>query len=374
MNLSRTPSSPRPIFAEFSGKALIHNVRRAKALAPAGARVFAVIKADAYGHGLLEVADRITSDVDGFAILELAAAQRLREKGLKQPVMMLEGFFDPAELQMFSHLDLGTVVHRADQIATLAQAVLPSPIDVYLKINTGMNRLGIALPEARAAFEQLTAASAVRSVTVMTHFADADNERGTDWQLRALITAWPDVNVLPLCFANSAALLAGSRERTRLGDIVRPGIMLYGASPWGAGDAARTAAALDLLPVMTLKSKIIAVQSLQPGARVGYGGTFVAERPMTIGVVACGYADGYPRHASNLAPILVNGQRSRVLGRVSMDMLCCDLTDVADAVIGSPVTLWGEGLPADEVADAAGTIAYELFCALAARVPRVWKD
>jgi len=336
--------------------------------------VFAVIKADAYGHGLLEVADRITSDVDGFAILELAAAQRLREKGLKQPVMMLEGFFDPAELQMFSHLDLGTVVHRADQIATLAQAVLPAPIDVYLKINTGMNRLGFALPEARAAFEQLTAASAVRSVTVMTHFADADNERGTDWQLRALITAWPDVNALPLCFANSAALLAGSRERTRLGDIVRPGIMLYGASPWGAVDAARSAAALDLLPVMTLKSKIIAVQSLQPGARVGYGGTFVAEHPMTIGVVACGYADGYPRHASNLAPILVNGQRSRVLGRVSMDMLCCDLTDVTDAVIGSPVTLWGEGLPADEVADAAGTIAYDLFCALAARVPRVWKD
>ncbi len=343
-------------------------------MAPVGAKLFAVIKADAYGHGLLDVADRIALAVDGFAILELAAAQRLREKGLKQPMMMLEGFFDPAELQMFSHLDLGTVVHRADQIATLAQAVLPAPIDVYLKINTGMNRLGITLQEARAAFEQLTASSAVRSVTVMTHFADADNERGTDWQLQGLITAWPDVNALPLCFANSAALLAGSRERTRLGDIVRPGIMLYGASPWGAGEAARTAAALDLQPVMTLKSKVIAVQSLQPGARVGYGGTFVAERPMTIGVIACGYADGYPRHASNVAPILVNGQRSRVLGRVSMDMLCCDLTDVADAVIGSPVTLWGEGLPADEVADAAGTIAYDLFCALAARVPRVWKD
>lgn len=150
--------------------------------------------------------------------------------------------------------------------------------------------------------------------------------------------------------------------------------MLYGASPWGAQDPSKTARAFDLQPVMTLKSSLIAVQHLQAGERVGYGGTFVAERPMTIGVVACGYADGYPRHASNLAPVLVNGQRSRVLGRVSMDMLCCDLSDIPEATIGSPVTLWGEGLPADEVADAAGTIAYELFCALAARVPRVWKD
>jgi alanine racemase len=374
MTSSNISSSPRPIIAEFSGRSLVHNAQRARALAPAGARVFAVIKADAYGHGLLEVADRIGSVVDGFAILELASAKRLRENGLNQPIMMLEGFFSPAELQVFSQLDLGTVVHRVDQIATLAESELPSPIDVYLKINTGMNRLGIDLTEARSAFEQLTASRSVRSVTVMTHFADADNERGTGWQLARLHSIWPEVDSLSLCYANSAALLTGSRTRTQLGDVVRPGIMLYGASPWGAQDSSKTARALDLLPVMTLKSSLIAVQHLQPGERVGYGGTFVAERPMMIGVVACGYADGYPRHASNLAPILVNGQRSRVLGRVSMDMLCCDLSDIPEATIGTPVTLWGAGLPADEVADAAGTIAYELFCALAARVPRVWKD
>ena len=366
--------SSRPIVAEFSGKALRHNVSRARALAPADAQVFAVIKANAYGHGLLEVAERISAGVDGFAILELAAAHRLRDAGFKQPILMLEGFFAPEELQVFCQLELGTVVHRADQIDALAQVTLPNPIDVFLKINTGMNRLGFALPDAHAAYQQLSALPSVRRVTIMTHFADADNDRGTAWQLERLHDAWPEVDTLTLCFANSAALLAGSRERTQLGDVVRPGIMLYGASPWGAADPARTASALDLEPVMTLKSKLIAVQMLAAGERVGYGGTFVADQPMRIGIVACGYADGYPRHAGNQAPILVNGHRTRVLGRVSMDMLCCALSDLPDAAVGSPVTLWGEGLPADVVADASGTIAYELFCALAPRVPRVWKD
>jgi alanine racemase len=374
MNPSSDPRSPRPIIAEFSGKALIHNVQRARALAPSDAKVFAVIKADAYGHGLAEVAKRISPQVDGFAILELAAAQWLRAQGFKQPIVMLEGFFSPDEVVLFSQLGLSTVVHRADQIEALANADLAEPIDVFLKMNTGMNRLGIALEDVKAAYNRLRSLKSVRSVTLMTHFADADNARGTDWQLQRLTAAWPDVFALPICFANSAALLVGDRERIRLGDVVRPGIMLYGASPWGAQEASKTAQALDLLPVMTLKSSVIAVQHLAAGERVGYGGTFVAERPMRIGVVACGYADGYPRHAGNLAPILVDGQRSRLLGRVSMDMLCCDLSDVPDAGVGSPVTLWGDGLPADEVAGAAGTIAYELFCALAARVPRVWKD
>jgi alanine racemase len=374
MNLSSVPSSPRPIIAEFSGKALMHNVQRARALAPEGAKVFAVIKADAYGHGLAEVAQRIGPAVDGFAILELSAAQWLRKHGFEQPIVMLEGFFTQDELGLFSQLGLSTVVHRVDQIQSLANIPLSEPIDVFLKINTGMNRLGLPLAEAQAAHDQLESLKSVRSVTLMTHFADADNARGTDWQLERLAGVWPEATALPLCFANSAALLAGNKERNRLGDSVRPGIMLYGSSPWGAQDALKTAHTLNLLPVLTLKSRVIAVQDLQAGERVGYGGTFVAERSMRIGVVACGYADGYPRHASNAAPILVNGQRSRVLGRVSMDMLCCDLSDMPEATIGSPVTLWGEGLPADEVADAAGTIAYELFCALAARVPRVWKD
>lgn len=366
--------SPRPIVAEFSGAALTHNVQRARALATAGGQVYAVIKANAYGHGLLEVAQRIAPTVDGFAILELSAAQALRNAGYTLPILMLEGFFAQDELHVFSQLDLATSVHRHDQLEALANARLSKPIDVFLKINTGMNRLGFAVNDAADAYQRLIKMPSVRSVTVMTHFADADNERGTAWQLDRLKQAWPDVDSARLCFANSAALLVGPNDRKLLGDVVRPGIMLYGASPWGSQDPARTAAGLDLQPVMTLKSAIIGMQHLDAGDRAGYGGTFVADRPMTIGIVACGYADGYPRHAGNKASVLVNGLRARVLGRVSMDMLCCDLSGIPDAVIGTPVTLWGAGLPADDVADAAGTIAYELFCALAPRVPCVWTD
>lgn len=366
--------NPRPIIAEFSGNALRHNAQRAMAQLPAGGQMLAVIKADAYGHGFVEVAERLASDVQGFAILELAAARQLRAQGFKQPILMLEGFFDPRELPSFSALGLSTVIHREDQIAALAQASLDQPLDVFLKLNTGMNRLGFPLSTAASTFARLNALSQVRSVTVMTHFADADNARGTAWQLKRLTDAWPTVAAQPLSFANSAALLSGTANRLMLGDYARPGIMLYGSSPWGISDVDKTAKALGLVPVMTLKSQLIGIQPLAVGERVGYGGSFVAERPMTVGVVACGYADGYPRHASNRAPILVNGIRTRVVGRVSMDMLCCDLSDIADARIGAPVTLWGQGLPADEVADAAGTIAYELFCALAARVPRVWID
>jgi hypothetical protein len=170
--------------------------------------------------------------------------------------------------------------------------------------------------------------------------------------LKRLDDAWPAIATQRLSFANSAALLSGQAKRELLGDIARPGIMLYGASPWGTSDSGKTAGALHLQPVMTLKSQIIGVQQLAAGERVGYGGSFVAEHPMTVGVVACGYADGYPRHAGNQAPILVNGIRTQVIGRVSMDMLCCDLSAIPEASIGTPVTLWGRGLPADEVAEA----------------------
>lgn len=367
-------SNPRPIIAEFSGKALRHNAQRARISAPVGGQVFAVVKADAYGHGLAEVTQRLASAVDGFAILELSAARLLRQQGITQPILMLEGFFHASELPVFSALGLSTVIHRADQIDALAAADIEQPLDVFLKLNTGMNRLGFPLSTAVQVFERLHALAQVRSVTVMTHFADADNPRGTAWQLKRLTDAWPTVNTQRLSFANSAALLSSSANRFEQGDLVRPGIMLYGSSPWGSTAPDKTANALDLQPVMTLKSEIIGIQQLAAGERVGYGGSFVAERPMRVGVVACGYADGYPRHAGNQAPILVSGIRTQVIGRVSMDMLCCDLSEIPAASIGSPVTLWGEDLPADEVAEAASTIAYELFCALAARVPRVWID
>lgn len=367
-------TSPRPIVAEFSGNALRHNAKRAKMLTPTAGKTYAVIKADAYGHGLQQVAERLQSLVDGFAILELAAARALREGGYQGPILMLEGFFRADELREFSELSLATVVHRMDQLDTLAAAHVNKPLDVFLKINTGMNRLGFLPEDAATVHDRLQQLAQVRNVTVMTHFADADDDRGTAWQLDRLTRSWPEWMRYTSSFANSAALLSGPTCRDQLGDVVRPGIMLYGASPWGGGLRDKSATALGLAPVMTLRSEIIAVQHLQSGDRVGYGGTFMAEAPMTIGIVACGYADGYPRHASNGAPILVKGVRTHVVGRVSMDMLCCDVTDIPDVSIGSPVTLWGEGLPADDVAGAAGTIAYELFCALAPRVPRVWRD
>jgi alanine racemase len=287
---------------------------------------------------------------------------------------MLEGFFKDSDLQRFSAFRLSTVIHCADQIERLAASRLDQPLQVFLKLNTGMNRLGFSLDAAEAAYQALIKLDQVASVTIMTHFADADNARGSQWQLVRLNSAWPGAMASTTSFANSAALLAGPAVRESLGDIARPGIMLYGASPWGCSDPGKTAMALGLAPVMSLRSAVIAIQHLQPGDRVGYGGTFTADQPMRIGIVACGYADGYPRHGSDVAPILVDGVRTRVVGRVSMDMLCCDLNPVPEAEVGSPVTLWGAGLPADEVAEAAGTIAYELFCGVTPRVPRIWLD
>ena len=364
----------RPLVATFSRAALAHNGQRARSLTPAGGQVLGVIKADAYGHGLLETADALKGAVDGYAVLELAAARMLRQHGYQAPILMLEGFYSATELIEFAALSLTTVVHRLDQIDTLACATLAAPVPVFLKLNSGMNRLGVALSDARAAYERLQSLPQVASVTVMTHFADADNARGTGWQLARLTQAWPDVMAARTSFANSAALLSGPATRDALGDVMRPGIMLYGASPWGAAVPGKTAADLDLRPVMTLRSELIAIQDIQAGERVGYGGIFTADRPMRIGVVACGYADGYPRHATGDTPILVNGERTTLTGRVSMDRLCCDVTQIPGARVGSPVTLWGEGLPADEIADSAGTIAYELFCALSPRVPRRWQD
>ncbi|MGV0998653.1 MAG: alanine racemase [Fluviibacter sp.] len=369
-----TKLSGRPLFAEFSANALRHNAHLAKRLMGGQGKIYAVIKADAYGHGLIPVAQALSDLVDGFAILELAAARSLRALDMALPILMLEGFYNEAELIEFSRLGLSTVVHRADQIDTLAKTALENPIPVFMKLNTGMNRLGLSLTEAAASYARLKQLPQVSSVTVMTHFADADNARGTGWQLERLAAGWPEAFDQTLSLGNSAALLDAPADRRVVGDIARPGIMLYGSSPWGGADPAKSAAALGLKPVMTLKSALISVQIIQPGERVGYGGTFTADKPMRIGIVAGGYADGYPRHASNQTPILVNGLHTHLVGRVSMDRLCCDVTDIPEAQLGSPVVLWGDGLPVDTVADSAGTISYELFCALSPRVPHLWRD
>ena len=354
----------RPIRATIDLAALRHNHALARAKAPQ-AKAWAVIKADAYGHGQWRAVHALRDTADGFAMLEAENAAALREAGVRQPILLLEGVFAARDARLAVELGLTSVVHCREQYELLVSAAGNKPLPpLYVKLNTGMNRLGFTAGDLPWLRETILSRPA-GSVTLMTHFAEADGSRGIDWQLerfRALAAGWSGGR----CLANSAALL---RHPQTHGDWVRPGIMLYGASPF----ADQSAEDLGLRPVMTLESRLIGVQTLTAGERVGYGGTFEATVPTRIGIVACGYADGYPRHAPTGTPVAVMGRRTRTLGRVSMDMLACDLTGIPEAGVGAPVTLWGDGaagnVAADEVAAAAGTISYELFCALAPRVP-----
>ena len=350
----------RPIQARIDLTALERNLHAARCLT--NARIMAVIKANAYGHGLLHTAEALQA-ADGFALLDISDAVRLREAGFRQTMLLLEGVFTADDMALLAEYDLAAVLHSPHQLAMLDAYPRRGSLSLWLKINTGMNRLGF-MPEAvPAVLAQLKAHPAVKDVTLMTHFATADEAAGVAVQLDRFNTLAASYN-MPRSLANSAALL---RYPATHGDWVRPGIMLYGASPF----VETSAQDLGLRPVMTLSSEIISVREIQSGEQVGYGGLFRADRRMRVGVAACGYADGYPRHAPSGTPVLVNGQRTRTLGRVSMDMLSVDLSALPDADIGSRVILWGEGLPVDEVAQAAGTISYELLCALAARVPVV---
>jgi alanine racemase len=354
---------PRPISVRFDTAALAQNLEVARRRAP-HSKIWAVIKANAYGHDLLRAADALRA-AGGYALLDLNEAARLREAGFAHPILLLEGIFEPRDLDFVEAMHLSPVLHSAEQIAMLEAATLKRPIDVYLKCNSGMNRLGFTGAAMGAAHARLKSLKQVKSITLMTHFADADGPTGVADQLAAFDAATAGLGGAK-SMANSAAILRYPEAHC---DWVRPGIMLYGASPFPE----ESAASLGLLPAMTLSSELIAVQDVKAGAGVGYGYVYHAERDMRVGVVACGYADGYPRHAAggNAAgtPILVDGVRTRTVGRVAMDMLYVDLTPVPQAGIGSKATLWGEGLPADEVAAASGTVSYELFCALAARVP-----
>jgi len=323
-------------------------------------RVFAVMKANAYGHGLMRCAASLAA-ADGYATLEIDSAVRLRDAGHEQLILLLEGVFDARELETAAARRFAIALHDPAQVDMLRALAGDAAVDVFVKLNTGMNRLGIAPGRLGAVLAALKGKRQVRSLTLMTHFACADDDRGIAAQFAVFQRVGAGLN-LPTSLANSATIL---RYPEAHGDWVRPGIMLYGGSPF----ADVSAESLGLQPVITLTSQLIGVQNLAPGDAVGYGATFVAPAAMRIGIVACGYADGYPRHAASGTPILVAGQRTVTVGRVSMDMLCADITRIPAAAIGSPVTLWGRGLAADEVAAAAGTVSYELFCALAARVP-----
>jgi len=350
---------PRPIRATISAGALERNLLVAKAHAK-GAKVWAVIKANAYGHGL-ERAARAFAAADGLAVLDFQEAARLRLAGVTKPILMLEGFFKPADIPLLHKYALTPVIHNPEQVAMFGQAEHPGELDAYLKVNSGMNRLGFTTDTLRPAYNAIRMHPRVRSVTLMTHFADADGAGGVKDQLAWFRELTKDYDA-PNSLANSAALIRFPEAR---GDWARPGIMLYGCSPFSD----RSAESLELRPAMTLTSELIATQQLHAGERLGYGFSFEAAGEIRVGVVACGYADGYPRHAPTGTPVLVNGRRTRIVGRVSMDRICVDLSDLPEAGVGTPVTLWGEGLPADEVAAAAGTLSYELLCALAPRVP-----
>ncbi|WP_219215656.1 alanine racemase [Variovorax boronicumulans] len=361
---------PRPILATIHTDALRHNLARVRRNA-LDARVWAVVKADAYGHGIERVFDAFRA-ADGFALLDLAEAARVRALGWRGPVLLLEGVFEARDLELCSRLDLWHAVHCDAQIDMLAAHKTQVPQRVFLKMNSGMNRLGFTPERFRSAWTRLNALPQVDEISLMTHFSDADGPRGVADAMAAFAHATQD---LPgeRSVANSAAVLRHAPQ-TRA-DWVRPGIVLYGSAPdFPEHDAQHW----QLQPGMTLSTRLIGVQTLPAGASVGYGSTFVADAPMTIGIAAVGYADGYPRHAPTGTPVLVNGVRTRLVGRVSMDMVMVDLDPLLQAGqpagFGSEVTLWGRAsggalLSIDEVARAAGTVGYELMCAVAPRVP-----
>ncbi|RMX18175.1 alanine racemase [Vandammella animalimorsus] len=366
---------PRPIQATVHLPALRHNLAAVRARA-GDARLWAVVKANAYGHGIERVYEALRG-ADGFALLDLQEAQRVRELGWRGPILLLEGVFEPRDLELCSRLSLWHTVHCQEQIDMLAAHKTHAPHRVFLKLNSGMNRLGFGLTGFRAAWARLNALPQVDEISLMTHFSDADGPGGIAAQQALFEQAAQGLPGERTICNSAAALRFGSAAQTHL-DWVRAGIALYGSAPdYPAG----TVASWGLQPAMSLRSRIIATQQLQAGATVGYGSCFTAPQPMTLGIVACGYADGYPRLCPTGTPVLIDGVRSRTLGRISMDMLAVDLSAPLAAGrasgIGSEAVLWGQASPErggallsiDEVAACAQTVGYELMCAVAQRVP-----
>ncbi len=362
---------PRPILATIHTEALRHNLARMRRAAP-DARVWAVVKANAYGHGIERVYEALRG-ADGFALLDLQEAERVRALGWRGPILLLEGAFEPRDLELCSRLQLWHVVHCEQQIDWLAAHKTQQPHRVFLKLNSGMNRLGFAPPSLPRRLRAAASAAAGRRnllrhafLAMPTASAASPTRRAPSPRPRATCRAsarWP----------TAPPTLRHARDPAVRADWIRPGIAVYGSAPdFPEHDIAHW----DLQPTMTLASRLIGVQQLQPGDTVGYGSRFIADAAMRVGVVACGYADGYPRHCGTGTPVLVEGVRTQLLGRVSMDMLAVDLSPLPQAGFGSEVTLWGRAsngavLPIDEVAQAAGTLGYELMCAVAPRVPVV---
>lgn len=357
----------RPLAATIDLSAIAHNYAVAKRCAP-GRQAFAVVKANAYGHGVREVVTALHDVADGFAVASLEEAAEVRALHGEARVLLLEGCFEAAEYQFAAQLGLDVVLHSEQQAQQLLAASLARPVNIWLKLDSGMHRLGFSVTALREWHGRLRGAVQIAELNLLSHFACAD-ERGsemTELQLEQFLDLL-DLDFAQRSLANSAAILTIPAAHM---DWLRPGIMLYGATPF----ADLGATELGLRPAMSLTAQLIACRDVQAGDSVGYGGAWRAERPSRIGTVSCGYADGYPRHAPRGTPVMVRGQRVGLVGRVSMDMLTVDLTDLPDAAVGDAVELWGAQLAVDEVAQAAGTIGYELLSKVTARVPRRYRN
>ena len=358
----------RPAIAHIRLDAFRHNYRVAKKL-HAG-KALAVIKANAYGHGAQQCAKAICNEVDGFAVACIEEALELRQAGIKNPILLLEGFFEAAELPEIVANDLWIVIHAQWQVEILLAAKLVNPLHIWLKMDSGMHRAGLEASAYEVAFMRLAGHINVEKIVCMSHFSNADNLKSahTKLQITTFQQAVQNIPFDEVSLSNSAAILGWPQARANWS---RPGIMLYGANPLAAKVFNALADKImdskpSLRAVMQLTSKIISIRKIAKGESIGYGSIFTAEKQTIVGVVACGYADGYPRSASQeneiAAPAAVDGVMTKLIGRVSMDMLFVDLTDIPQAKIGSHVELWGDQVLANDVANAAGTIAYELFC------------
>lgn len=357
--------------AVLNPHALLHNVSIVKQHAPVS-KIIAMLKANAYGHGVMQIAEILMKaqciDAIGVAILEEALT--LREHYPTVPIVVFQGVHDQEELQYASEQQLQLVIHTPEQVALLQRTVVKKPVSVWLKINTGMNRLGINPQQAAILWQQLQQCESVaKPLRCMSHFANANiiDDPRTQQQLtyfEKTLAGFDSAQPIECSLAKSAAIL---RISTTHRDWVRPGVMLYGASPV----ANTTASDYHLQAVMTLHADIIAIQQCQAGDQIGYDGTWECPQAMRVGIVAIGYGDGYPRHVPSGTPVLINGRRAQIIGRVSMDMLAVDLREHPECHIKTPVILWGDGLPVEEIATYANTTAYELLTQVSARVPRV---
>ncbi len=352
----------RPTQAKIDLLALQHNFKQVKKFAPQS-NIVAMVKANAYGHGLVTIAKHL-SNADLLGVACIDEAEILINHEIKQPIILMEGIYNKSELSFIQKHKLQMVLHEQWQVSALLQNPQFGPYDVWLKINTGMNRLGFSISDVPSVLQQLQS-PIINSITLITHFADADNPQKLLFkqQIHSFVELTSAMNYRK-SMANSAAIIGSPQTHF---DFVRPGLMLYGISPF----ADKTNSDHNLKPVMTLSSELIAIHDLKAGEAIGYGGRYQCSTPHKIGVVAIGYGDGYPRHAKNGTPVLIKNQIVPLVGNVSMDMITIDLSNIADPQIGDEVILWGEKLPVEVIAEHANTISYELVSKLTQRVPRI---